>query len=94
MGGGIPKPAQRSEAVGGGSKCYREDGSNGAGPGSDVQGSGPVIVTLWKKESGGEQGYAQGPDGVPPSGGATDHGDDSKMWVRLRVGVSIGRGVN
>ena len=40
----------------------------------------------------GDQGDAQGPDGVPPSGGVMDHGDDEKIWVWQRMGVSRGRG--
>ena len=92
MGGGIPKPAQISEAVGGDSDGSREEGRTGTVPGSDVQCSGTVGVTLWKRDIGDDQGDAQGPDGVPPSGSATDHGDDGEMWGRLRVGVSSGRG--
>ena len=36
--------------------------------------------------------YTQGPDGVPPPGGATDHGDDGETRGRRKVGVIIGRG--
>ena len=43
---------------------------------------------------GGDQGDAKGPDGLPPLGSATDHGDDGEMWGRLRVGVSSSRGGN
>ena len=48
--------------------------------------------TLWNQEMGGDQGDVQGPDGVPPSGGAMDHGDDGETRGRRRVGVSSGRG--
>ena len=40
---------------------------------------------------GGEWGDAQGPDGVTPPGGATDHRDDGEKWGRRRVGVYRGR---
>ena len=73
-------------------KASRKDGINGAGPGSNVQGVGAVGVTLWKRELGGDRVDSQGPDGVPPSGGATDHRDDRKTIGRRRVGVSSGRG--
>ena len=43
---------------------------------------------------GNDQGYAQGRDGVLPSSGATDHGDDGETQGRRRVGVTIGRGGN
>ena len=43
---------------------------------------------------GGDWGDAQGPDVIPPSGGATDHRDDIKIWGRQRVGISSGRGGN
>ena len=88
----IPKPAQILEAVGGYSEDSREDGSNGAVPGSDVQDIDVVCVTLCKRELGGDLGDAQGPDRVPPSGGATYHGDDGETWGRRRVVVSRGRG--
>ena len=68
------------------------DVSNSAGPGRNLQVSGAVGVTLWKRELGGDRGDAQGSVSVPPSGGATDHGDDGGTWGRRRVGVSIGRG--
>ena len=35
-------------------------------------------VNIQKRELGGDQGYYQGPDGVPPSGGAIDHGMTAK----------------
>ena len=70
--------AQISEAVGHGSQGARKDGSNGAGLGSDVQGGVPISAVLWKLELGGDRGDDQGPDGVPPSGGVMDHGDDGK----------------
>ena len=34
----------------------------------------------------------QGPDGISPSIGSTDHRDDSKTWGRRIVGVSSCRG--
>ena len=49
MGGGIPKTAQNLEAVGENSEDSREDRSNGAGPGRDVQGSGAVVLLYGSK---------------------------------------------
>ena len=89
MGGGIPKPAQSSEAVGHGIEGARKYGRNGAGLGSDVQGGGAVGAIIWQRGLGGEWGDAQGPDGVSPSGGTTDHGDDGKKRGRRRGGVPI-----
>ena len=66
------------EAVGNGSEGDRKDVSNGAGPGSDVQGSGLVGAIIWKQELCGDWGYARGPGGVPSLGGTIDHGDDDK----------------
>ena len=54
------------EAVGDGSKDPRKDRSNGAGPGSNVQGGVAVGVNIWKRELGGDRGYAQGSDITPP----------------------------
>ena len=62
----MSKPAQVSEAVGDGSKGYRKEGGNDAGPGRNVKGGGAVGVTIWKQELGGDWGDAQGPDGIPP----------------------------
>ena len=73
---------------------YRKDRSKGAVPGSNIQGGGAFGVTIWKRELGGDWGYDQGPDGVPPSGGATDRGDDGETWGRRRVIVSSIRGVD
>ena len=80
------------EAVGDDIEGSREDGSNGAGPVSDVQVSGTVGVNLWKRELSGNQGDAQDPDSVLPSGGAMDYRDDDATWSRRRVGVPSGRG--
>ena len=91
MGGGIPQPAQSSEAVRHDSEGDIKDGSNGAVPGINVQGGGAVSDIIWQREIGGDQGDAQGPDGVPPLGGVTDHGDDGKTQDRLRVGVPISK---
>ena len=44
----------------------RKDGRNGTGLGRNVQGIGAVSVTLWKLELGGDRGYTQGPDSIPP----------------------------
>ena len=92
MGGGIPKPAQSSEAMGDYSEVSREDRSNGAGPGRNVQGSGAVSVTIQKRELGGERGDTQGPDVIPPLGGLMDQKDVRKTWGQRRVRVSSGRG--
>ena len=40
---------------------------------------------------GGDRGDAQGPDGIPPYSGKTDHGDDRETWGRRRVVLSSGR---
>ena len=68
-----------------------KDRSNGAGPGRNVQYGGSFGVTLCKRELGGDRVDAQGPDGVLPSDGATDHGDGGKTWGRRRVVVSSGK---
>ena len=39
---------------------------------------------------GGDGVYGQGPEGVPPPVGATDHGADGEMCGRRRVGVPLG----
>ena len=80
--------------MGGDSKGSRKYRSNGTGPGRNVKGGGAVGVTILNRELGGDQGDAQGPDGVSTLGGATDHGDESEIWGRRRVGVSSGRGGN
>ena len=94
LGGGIPKLAQSLEAVRDDSEGSREYRSNGAGPVRDVQGSGAVRFTQWKQELGGDWGDAQGPDGISPLGGVTDHGYDGKTWGHRRVVVSRGKGGN
>ena len=40
---------------------------------------------------GGDRGDVQGSDGIPPSGGATDHGDDGETRGSRRLGVPISR---
>ena len=92
LGGGIPKSATISKAVGHDSKGARKNGSNGAGPGRNLQGGGAVCDVIWKREMVGDYLYTQGPDGVPPSGGATDRGVGGKTWGRRRVLVTRGRG--
>ena len=62
-------------AVGDNSEGSIKYGIIGAGPGRNVQGGGAIGVTLWKRELGGDQLGAQDPEGVPPSGGTTDHRD-------------------
>ena len=57
-----------------------------------MQGGGVVSAIIWQLELVADQGYAQGPDGVPPSGRATDHGDGGEMRVKRGVGIPIGRG--
>ena len=94
MVGGLPKPAQISEAAGNGSKGARKEGSNGAGPGRYLQGGGAVGDIIWKQELGGDRGDAQGPDRIPLLGGVMDHRDDRKTWGRQKVGVPIVRGGN
>ena len=81
---------QSSEAVGHDSEGARKDRINGAGPGRNVQGGGSVGDITWKRDLGGEQGDTHGNDGVPPSGGTTDNGDDGETRGRRRVGVPIG----
>ena len=78
LGGGIPKHAQSSDAVGHDSKDTGKDGSNGAVLGSNIQGSGAVGAIMWQQELGGDREDSQGPDGVPSSGGATDTRDYGK----------------
>ena len=58
------------------SEDAREDRINGAGPRRNLKGGGAVGSVIWQQELGGDWEYYQGPDSVPPSGGATDHGDD------------------
>ena len=41
---------------------------------------------------GGDWGDDPGPDGIPPSGGATDHRNDGEVRGTQRVGVPIGIG--
>ena len=66
MGNGLTKNAESTEAVVDDSEGSRKDGRNCAVPESNVQGGGAVIVTLWKRELGGDRGDAQGTDGIPP----------------------------
>ena len=68
-----------------------KDGSNGAGPGRNVHGGDAVDDIIWQQDLGGERGYVQGTDGIPSSGGATDHGDAGETRGRRRVGVTISR---
>ena len=82
------------EAEGHGGEGDRKDGRNGAVPGSYVQRGGPVGAITWQQEIGGDRGDAQGPGGVPPSGGVMVHRDDVKTQSRRRVGVPLGRGGN
>ena len=70
------------ETVAHDSKGARKDGRNGTGPGRDVQGDGIVGAIIWQQELGGDREDAQDPDGVPPSGGDTDHGDYGETWGR------------
>ena len=69
---------QSLEVVGDDSEGPREDRINGAGPGIDVKCSGAVDVTICKQELVVDRGDAEGPDGVPPSVGTTDHGDEGE----------------
>ena len=62
--------------MGNGSKGAGKDRRNYACPGIDVQGGGAVGDIVWQKDLGDDGGYTEGPGGVPPLGGATDHGDD------------------
>ena len=78
MGGGIPKPAQSSEAVDHVSKGARKDGRNGEGPGINLQGGGAVGDIIFQQEMVGDRVDAQVPDGVPPSGSTAHHMDYSE----------------
>ena len=69
------------------SEGTRNDGTNGAGLGRNVQGGGAVGAVVWQQDLGGYRGDNQGPDGIPPLGGMTDHGDDVKTGGRRRVEV-------
>ena len=80
-----------SETVGHDIEGTRKDMSNGAGLGSNVQGGDAVGAIIWHRDLGDDQGDAQVPDGVPLSGGATDHWDDVEARGRRRVGVPRGR---
>ena len=75
--------------MGNGSKGARNDGSNDAGPGRDVQGGGAFGAIIKHRELVGDYGDAQGPGWVPPLGGAKDHKDDGKMRGKQRVGVLL-----
>ena len=77
-----------------GSKGYRTYGSKGTVPRSNLYCGGAVGAIVRQQEMGGDQGDAQGPGGVPPPGGATDHGDDVEMRGRRRVVLSLGIGGN
>ena len=92
MGRVLPKPVERLEAIGDDSEGPRTYKSNGAVPGRNTQGGSTVNVTLCKRELGGDQGDAQGPNGIPPYIGSMDHRDDGKTWDRRIVGVSNGIG--
>ena len=87
LGGNIPKPAQSSEAVGHDSEGTVKDRSNGVGLKRNVQGSVAVSAIIRQPDLVGDRWDAQGPDGVPSSSGATDHGDDGSMRGRQRVGA-------
>ena len=66
-------------------------GSNGAGPGRNVQGGGRVSAIIWQQDLVGDRVDFQGPDSVPSSRVAKDHGDDGETRGRWRVGVPSGR---
>ena len=70
----------------------REDGSNSAVPGINLKFGGAVGAVIWQRDMGGDRGDAQCPDGITPSGDATDHGYDGEMRGKQRVVVPIGRG--
>ena len=76
------------------SEGARKDGSNGAVPGSNVQGGGKVGAIIQQRELGGDWGDDQSPGGVPPLVRATDHMDDENMWGRQRVVLTLGSGGN
>ena len=62
--------------VGNGSNGAGKDTRNGAGPGSNVSGSGAVSALLRQQELGGDRRDDQVPGGVPPLGNAMDHRGD------------------
>ena len=92
MGGGIPKPAQSSEGVDHVSEGARKYERNDAGPWSNVTDGGAVSAIIFQQELVGDWVYDQGLDGVPPSGGTTDHRYYGKTRGRRRVGVPISKG--
>ena len=94
MGGGLPKLAESSEAVGHVIKGSGKVGNNDAVPVSGVQGGGTFGALIQKLEMGGDRLDAQGPGWVPLSVGLTDHGDNSETQGRRRVGVPLGSGGN
>ena len=66
-------------------------GSNGGVPVRNVQDGVTVGAIIWHRKLVGDRVDAQGTDGVPSLGGATDHGDDRETWGRRRVVVPRGR---
>ena len=78
--------------MGGDIKGSREYRSNCAVLGRGVQVRGTVSVTIWKQYLDVEKGDTRGPDSIPTSVGATNHGGDGETWRRGIVGISRGRG--
>ena len=67
------------------SKGTGKSGRNSAFLWRNLKDCGVVGASIWQREMVDDWGDAQDPDGVPSMGGATDHGDDGKLWVRRRV---------
>ena len=62
--------------MGHGSKGAIKDRSNSASPGIDIQGGDTVSAIIWQRDLGGDRVDDQGPGGITPSGGTTNHWDD------------------
>ena len=82
------------EAVGNGSKGAGKNDRNSADLGIDLQGSDTVGALLGQQDLGGDRGDYQSPGGVPPLGGAMDHGDEGQTRGRQRVIVTLSSRVN
>ena len=76
--------------MGNGIEGAGKDGSNGAVPGSDVQGYDAVGDLVRQRELGGDGLDSQVPGGVPPPGGTMDHRYEGETRGRRRVGVPPG----
>ena len=72
MAGGGTEIEESAETVGDYLESVEEDGSNGAGPWDDVQGSGTEISAVRQKKLSGDGVDVEYPGGVSPPGGQPD----------------------